>query len=355
MYAKTSYTDYILQHRVVSHFLFWGSFLFIFTLLATLNSGSFIDHLINYVALLPVQMMAAYSLVYFLVPQFLLKKKYLTLGVSFVVSAYVFAVIARLVVIYIAEPFIRENFEQESVLEVISDPYYLFIAYFPAVYVVVFLMLALKTIKQRFEEKHQMQVLQKEKVSNELKFLKAQIHPHFLFNTLNNLYALTLRKSDVAPRVVLKLSEMLDYMLYQCNERRVAIENEITLIQGYIDLEMLRYGSQLEVVFNHVRGVQDQKIAPLILLAFVENAFKHGASGNPIDPKIHIDLEIENMELLFKVYNTKSEDPRQVSNSKGIGTANVNRQLELNYPNKHQLKVEETLKSYSITLKVDLK
>lgn len=354
MSSKIPFTDYILQHRFLSHLLFWGSFLFIFTILATLNSGSFTNHLINYIALLPVQMMAAYSLVYIQVPQFLLKKRYFGFGISFVIFAYVFSVMARLVVIYIAEPYIRDDFEQESILEIVSDPYYLFIAYFPAVYMIVFLMLALKTIKERFEEKHQIQVLQKEKVSNELKFLKAQIHPHFLFNTLNNLYALTLGKSDAAPRVVLKLSEILDYILYQCNEPKVVIEKEIVLIQNYIDLEMLRYGEQLKVTFNHEIDQEQDKIAPLILLGFVENAFKHGASGNPTNPEIQVDLQIKDRQLLFKVFNTKPESRERTTNRNGIGVTNINRQLELSYPKKHLLNIKEHLKDYSITLKIDL-
>lgn len=358
MSSNNKFLDRILQNRPLTHVTFWVAFSLIFILLAALNDGSFKEHLINYAALLPAQVLAAYTLVYYQVPKLLLKKKYLLFAISFVVSVYVFAVIARLSVIYIAEPFTRTDFEQESVLEIISDPFFLFAVYFPVVYVIVFLMLAIKIIKERFEARHDIQVLEKEKTTNELKFLKAQIHPHFLFNTLNNLYALTLAKSDLAPKVVVKLSEMLDYMLYQCNEPRIAIEKEIDLLQGYIELEQLRYGDKFELVFNHQVDLPNTKIAPLILLSIVENAFKHGASANPVNPKVHIDLEVKDEDLLFKVFNTKPEKVQQKLGEEthnGIGKSNVNRQLELNYPNKYSLDIEDTKKTYLVTLNVNLK
>ena len=132
--------------------------------------------------------------------------------------------------------------------------------------------------------------------------MKAQIHPHFLFNTLNNLYVLTLQKSDKASDIVLKLSEMLDYMLYKCNENRVTIAQEVQLIQNYIDLEQLRYGDRLELVFNKNIDNHQTQIAPLILVSLIENAFKHGASGSVAVPKIKIDFVIKNEQLLFSIY-----------------------------------------------------
>lgn len=354
MKSNVNLVDNIIQNRFVSHLFFWSAFVLFSTILTTLNSGSFVNNLINYLSLLPVQMIAAYTMIYYQVPLIISKRKYFYFSISFLLSAYIFSALARLVVIYIAEPFIRVNFEQEPFLEVVSDVYYLFAVYFPVVYVIVFLMLAMKTIKERLEEKAHIQLLQKEKATNELKFLKAQIHPHFLFNTLNNLYALTLAKSDVAPKVVVKLSEMLDYILYQCNEPSIEIEKEINLLQGYIDLEMLRYNEHFEMTFDHEIISPNARIAPLILLSIVDNAFKHGTSGNPIDPKIHIRLSVEDGQLYFKVFNTKSALQNDKSNNNGIGNTNLRRQLEINYPNKYQLEVEDMPKTYQVILKIDL-
>ena len=353
---KTTLVDRIMQNRILSHVLFWGGFFVIFTILATLNSGDIKESLISYLAFLPAQLLAGYILVYYQVPKLLLKKKYLIFAISFFLSIYGFSVLARLSSIYLAEPFFRENFYQESIIEVLLDPLYLAVVYFPSVYVFVFLMLVVKIIKDRFQEIHQLEIIQKEKANTELKFLKAQIHPHFLFNTLNNLYALTLIKSDAAPEVVLKLSEMLDYILYQCNEPTVPIIKEIELLQGYIDLEMLRYGEQLELSFTHSYDDPNILFAPLILLSFVENAFKHGASGNLKNPKINIVLEIKNSQLYFKIFNTKmlQINESKKDQKKGIGFNNAERQLELNYKNNYDLKINDNENDYEVILKIDL-
>lgn len=357
MSTNFPWLDRIVQHRVLSHILFWSSFLFIFTLLGSLNSGSFSSHLINNLALLPSQLAVAYFLNYYLIPTLFFKKRYVWFVILALVSGYIFVVFARICTVHIAEPLTREGvFETETLLEILADPFYLLYVYFPAVYVIVFLMIAIKSIKKGFEEKHQLEVLQKEKAKTELQFLKAQIHPHFLFNTLNSIYALTLSKSDAAPEVVLKLSEMLDYILYQCNEPTIALHKEVTLIQGYIDLERIRYGDQLDLDFTHELGSATTQIAPLILLGFIENAFKHGASKNPLNPKIHIHLQEKDSQLYLRVYNTKitlENDAVGVTN-RGIGITNVSRQLELHYPNAHTLKITDTEVSYEVQLTIDL-
>lgn len=352
MEKQNKWIDQILQNRVASHLLFWVVLLFVTSLLGSFN-GSFKFSLINNAALLPSQMMAAYLLSYYQIPELLLKKQYLKFFLSFIGSAFVLMIIARLMVIYIAEPFFRTDFEQETFLEILLEPFYLWIVYFPAVYLFPSIMLVIKTFKERFEERHQLEILQKEKATTELNFLKAQIHPHFLFNTLNNLYSLTLDKSDQAPEVVEKLSDMLDYMLYQCSDPTVAIHKEVSLLENYITLETIRYGDLLDLVFNKNIENSEVEIAPLILLSIVENAFKHGASGNLKNPTIHIDLTVTNEHLYFKVFNTKPTTPTAVL-KKGMGSVNVKRQLDLIYPEKHSLIVEDKLDSYSLVLEIDL-
>ena len=144
---------------------------------------------------------------------------------------------------------------------------HLYLRYLLPVIVAPMIFIPINLLKDQLEEKSKLEELQKEKVNAQLKFLKSQIHPHFLFNTLNNLYLLTLEKREEAPEVVLKLSEMLDYMLYQCNEPTVTLVKEIELIKNYIELEQLRYDERLEVNFDHKLEDQNAKIAPLILLS----------------------------------------------------------------------------------------
>jgi len=356
MKENLTWIDNISQNRVLTHVLFWVLWLFLTTTIASLNMGGYKSHLIHNICLLPAQMIAVYYLVYYQVPKLLYQKKYLLFFISFVISIFLLSASARLSVIYIAEPFFREDFQQESILEIFSDVPYLFGVYFPSVYMIAFIMLIIKTFKERFESKHQLEILQKEKKTAELNFLKAQIHPHFLFNTLNNLYALTLEKSDDAPEVVVKLSEMLDYMLYQCSDPKVAISKEVELLKNYMDLETLRYGEKLDLKFSQQIDNSKTEIAPLILLSLVENAFKHGASGNLKNPLIHIDLEVVDNQLKFKVFNTKSENPQSIKGLKkqGVGAKNIKRQLDLIYPDKHQLEIVDQEKDYLVNLSIDL-
>lgn len=319
--------------------------------------GSIYESFNRNIILLVPQIIASYSLVYFLNPRFLYKKKYVLFSILFLIGTYVFSIMARVLVVYVVEELYREPpFRQESLFEIATDLKRLYKDFFYKVYLPVFLFASVKLIKERFEEKSRSELLKKEKVIAELNFMKAQIHPHFLFNTLNNLYVLTLKKSDEASDVVLKLSEMLDYMLYKCNGNSVTIAEEIQLIQNYIDLEQLRYGNRLELDF--IKNIDDTQtqIAPLILVSLIENAFKHGASGTVTIPKIRIDISVKNKQLLFSIFNTKpTHVQKDLTNfKKGIGLVNTNSQLNLLYPNSHSMEIVEDRTSYNVKLQINL-
>ncbi|MFK7908718.1 MAG: sensor histidine kinase [Chitinophagales bacterium] len=349
---EPTWMDYILQKRWLTHLLFWVLFVLLFSIFGALNSGYFFSEFIIYIAMLPAYLLATYSLVYYLSPRFLFQKKYPIFTFLFLLSAYICTALARLGMVYLAEPLFRtDDFTQESIGEILTDPLYLFAVYFPAIYLIVFIFFAIKNIKDRFEEKHQIEVLQKEKATNELRFLKAQIHPHFLFNTLNNLYSLTLEQSPKAPEVVLKLSEILDYMLYQSEELQVPIERELQLIQNYLDLESLRYGERLTIRFKNELASSNGEIAPLILLSLVENAFKHGVSKHLKKAWVEIEVRTETEQLFFFLAYSKPPITTTANAArKGIGSNNVQRQLDLIYPNRHQLTIDETEETYSVQL-----
>ncbi|WP_271784504.1 sensor histidine kinase [Aquimarina algiphila] len=358
MVKKKNLIDWIIQNRVVSHLIFWVLLFISLPILAALNDGSVKKTVISGLSFLPAQLLASYFLVYYQVPKLLFKKKYLKFGVSFLISVYVLLVLSKLLNMYLTEIFAPKYFEYKSLFEIITAPFHLAVVYFPSVYVFVFLMFTTKAFKDRFEERHQLEVLQKEKANTELKFLKAQTNPHFLFNTLNNLYSLTLERSEKAPEVVLKLSDMLDYMLYQCKDAEVPLKKEIGFIQDYIDLESLRYGNKLTLDFTHHLHSPNVMIAPLILISFVENAFKHGASNNLNNSVIKIELTTNRDQLCFKVFNTlplnKQNDIENDSHS-GIGFSNSQRQLELNYKNNYNLKSTKTDIDFQIILNINLK
>lgn len=352
----SSLLDYIQERRWLSHILFWLSLLLIQSLgiESVYNGKEVFTH--KSIMLIP-KMIAAYTLIYYQIPKFLYRQKYLLFLGSFILTSYVFTVLARILVVHGVEELIRPKpFAQESVYEILTDIDALYARYYLGVYFPALIMLMLKLIKEKFNEKNEIRQLEKEKVSAELSFFKAQIHPHFLFNTLNNLYVLTLQKSDNASETVLKLSEMLDYMLYQCNDDRVTIDKEIKLIENYIDLEQLRYGERLKLNFNKAIDNSKTQIAPLILVSLIENAFKHGASGAIKNPHINIDIKVEKEQLFFSIYNTKAklEQEDKTNFKKGIGVTNTKSQLQLLYPNKHNLEIIDEELSYQVKLHIDL-
>jgi len=189
----------------------------------------------------------------------------------------------------------------------------------------------------------------------ELKLLKAQIHPHFLFNTLNNLYGLTLEKSDEAPNLVLRLSEILDYILYRCNEKRVSLSEEINNLNNYIEIEKIRYSEKLKLESNLPENTENLSIAPLILLPFVENAFKHGVSKSTGTAEVEIETTIDKNKLQFNIKNSKNPNIKTDENySKGIGLNNVKKRLDLMYPEKYILAINDKTETFSVNLTLQL-
>lgn len=208
-------------------------------------------------------------------------------------------------------------------------------------------------VQNRKKEKEQ-----KETMQSELRFLKSQINPHFLFNTLNSLYALTLKKDDKAPDIVIKLSEMMRYMLYECNEPKVPLSKEVNYLQNYLDLERLRQRKGIKIKLDVNGYVSDQMVAPLMFIPFLENSFKHGVNANIKDGFVHATLSVVDHTVTFTLENSKgSVMPTQIHGNRpsgGIGLVNVRRRLELLYPDAHELTVRETPSTYTVTLHLEL-
>jgi two-component system, LytTR family, sensor kinase len=201
--------------------------------------------------------------------------------------------------------------------------------------------------------KQMTQQLRIEKQEAELNFLKSQTNPHFLFNTLNNIYALAKEKSDLAPESILKLSEILRFMLYQTSSPFLPIEQEIKIISDYIALEKLRYDDTLRVNFNYKIRDRQQLLPPLLLIPLVENAFKHGASETLEHPFVDISLSIEQQRLFFQVKNSAERDPEASVIKENIGLSNLRRQLELLY-REYELSVKQEELVFIATLTINL-
>jgi LytS/YehU family sensor histidine kinase len=298
------------------------------------NTASMLALIFQNLKRLPAMLIAAYTFNDYLLPQYYAQKKYLVFAVLTVLLFYVTSALDRVVNVYVYEPLFREPpFVQESIKQIFSDIPFLIGTYLTPVLIASITMTFERVIRQKQAAENRNIELERDKNRAELNALKSQLHPHFLFNTLNNLYALTVQKSDKAPETVATLSEMLDYILYQCNDRLVPLQKEVDLLENYITLERLRYGDDIAITSEYAFAKAGTQIAPLLLLSIVENAFKHGASGSITTPEIHINIRQEGDQLFVEVKNTKSPSQQQdpTGYSKGIGVSNVQRQLALLY------------------------
>ena len=184
--------------------------------------------------------------------------------------------------------------------------------------------------------------VENEKLTAELNFLKAQINPHFLFNTLNNLYYLAYSKSENTTEVIAKLSQMMRYMIYDTNQPKVLLNKEIEYMRNYISLERLRLNDQIPIKFDVTGDTENVWISPLIFITFLENAFKHGVSNSNPKAWVNIAIRLQGRECIYTVENSRTTDQRDGNEKSGIGLQNVKRRLELSYPGKYKLLTEDT-------------
>ncbi|MDR4954066.1 histidine kinase [Chryseobacterium sp. ES2] len=211
------------------------------------------------------------------------------------------------------------------------------------------LIFGVEITRQKNVLKEQISQLKSEKLDQELTMLKAQINPHFLFNTLNNIYGMALKKADETPDVILQLSKVMRYNIYEAAEKTISVVKDIENIKDFIQIQKIRY-RQLTVNFTENIDNASQEISPLILIQFIENAFKHGVSETLGEAFITVDIRLKNGILTYFIENSKQEQPHEHSTK--IGLKNIRRQLELLYPN-HTLSVEDKNNRYIITLIID--
>ncbi|HEU5164503.1 MAG TPA: histidine kinase [Chitinophagaceae bacterium] len=214
--------------------------------------------------------------------------------------------------------------------------------------------LMIKLVKRWWLKQKETELLAKEKTKAELQLLKAQVHPHFLFNTLNNIYFFTLTNSTQAPVMIKKLSGMLHYILNECDQPLVPLEKEIKMIRDYMDLEKIRYAEQMQMTIDIEDDHDNKMIAPLLLIPFVENSFKHGASKMITQPWVKLYIYIENNRLHFTIRNSKPLTNEPAISRGNIGLKNVRKRLELLYPGTHELNIVSEPGSYAVYLIVHL-
>ncbi|APY09931.1 histidine kinase [Seonamhaeicola sp. S2-3] len=329
------------------HLLFWLGVLLFFTYLFGADSKNFNDTLWFAGFLMPITIAVSYVSVYKLIPDYLVKKRYalfiLYSSYTFIVSVYLVMVSIFFSLIYIS------NFKYEQMAPATKNMLFVI----TAVYLVAFIVSAFKLLKLNFKNAEQNSTLKTKILDTQLKlkeqelnYLKMQIHPHFLFNTLNTMYGFALKKADETPEMILKLSNLLDYLLYQADKPFVLLTEEIAHIKDYIALEEMRFNDTLKISFKTTNIDVTQKIAPMLLLPFVENSFKHGFIKHGV-LNVDINLTCKPNKIYFSIINTSKKSK---THTNGIGLENIKKRLDLLYPNKYSIKIDDNTPNFKVEL-----
>jgi sensor histidine kinase YesM len=335
--------------RIFQHLAFWVlSFILFLQLFKTGSKPEKVDYV--YTALFQLSLMpAVYLNLELLLPKWGQRKRILLYALSLALIIILFSWI---------------NYRFFAAWSATLLPNYFFISYFTFKEIIFFftayiiITSLLKLSKSWFwvsELERELLEKEKQKTEVELKALKAQINPHFFFNTLNNIYSMALDKDDRLPNTILQLSDLMRYFLYESKDNFIPLEKELAVVNNYIALQKIRSDAQLDFEMKSSGEINGQQIAPLLLITFLENAFKHGAKGNPERSFIRINTEVEKNRLSFSVENNKGIiDEIKAGDQGGLGLKNIKRQLELLYPKKHFLTIKNTKDSFAVQLHLDL-
>lgn len=336
---------------ILFHGLFWVGVWFFFLYFFSYNSvnKAYVTWFSS--ALLPLTVVVSYFMVYRLIPKYLMTHKYLKFFLygfyTVVFSSYIIVLIIYACLIFLLDFNI-------SIMPPMSKNFFFILI---LMYLIVGLVSFVNVLSHNFRIDKRNRELQNRILGaqlqikeQELSYLKMQIHPHFLFNTLNTIYGFAIKNSQQTPEIILKLSNILDYILYQVNKPKVSLMDEVHHIQEYVDLERIRFQETLKVEFNYSNIPDSVQIAPMLLIPFVENAFKH---GQILDGylNVFIDIALKNSELSFSIKNTIISDESD-ENKDGIGLENIRKRLELNYPDNYNLDQKVEGQWYIVSLKI---
>ena len=323
----------ILTRRILLHFYFWGGFFLLF--LFMIPSNEVTKGFVGFVTtILLFSAIASYLNIYLLMNKLLERQKYLFYFLALVALLVITAILLTYMTRYLFEDktTVFQNVVNLSAFIIITS--------------------ALKMYRQGIKRQLAEKELSAKQLQAELQLLRAQINPHFLFNTLNNLYSLTLEKSDQAPATVVKLSELMRYMLETSRHEKSLLQSEITFINNYLALEKLRISSRAIIDFEVIGEPKQKTIVSLLLIPFIENAFKHGINATVGNAFLYSQLRIEENELYFFIENNISNKSQEESS--GTGLENVRRRLHLLYPNNHQLVIESKENKFIVNLRLSL-
>ncbi|WP_452220849.1 sensor histidine kinase [Lacinutrix salivirga] len=347
MFTKSFILKKIAQ--CILHFAFWCIVLVFYTYFFDAGSKNYKETLTFSLFLMPITIATTYVSIYKLIPEYLVTKRYFKFTLysvyTIIISGYLIMVSIFFSLLYLS----NSNYADMNPVTRNS------ILVTTAVYLVVIIVSAFKLLKLNLKHAEKTKVLETKILETqlllkeqELNYLKMQIHPHFLFNTLNTMYGFALKKADQTPEMILKLSNLLDYLLYKADKPFVLLTDEIHHLKDYISLEKMRFNDSLNVVFNIKNSNKNIMIAPMLLLPFIENSFKHGTLNNGV-LNINIELAYNKEGIDFYIENTNT---KQQQKNQGIGLQNIQKRLDLLYKNKHDLAINSTENLFKVTLKL---
>lgn len=334
------------RYRLVRHFVFWTVHILVFSFLFKTPDQSYWTMHVLSALWVPGFILYGYPVMYWIVPRYLLKEKYLQFSLVLLlwaVGGYFFNYIFRTQVLFPVSDLLHYKVNNKNPWAANSYLSMNVMAGFGCMIVL---------FKYWIKKQKDFLTAEKAKTTAELQLLKAQIHPHFLFNTLNNIYSFSMKRSPKTTAMIAKLSSLLSYVLYDCKNNEVLLTKEIEVLKNYIELEKERYGNRLEVSINIEGDVEGKFITPLLLLPFIENAFKHGTSEQLEKPWLSIDIAAKQNLLCFKVVNSKNEF--SPAKPKGIGIENVQKRLAYLYEGKHELRLNDEGNFFVVSLMLEL-
>ena len=338
----------LTTNRLLRHILYWFGLTSGFALVWGTYDNDYIRSFTIQIFALPARMLLVYTTLYVLVPAFLLKRKFSLFALSYMVLLVVITIsIQRPIMLYYVQPTYISDWESFGYFNIIELMNTLL-----DINHAIIIPLVIVFVKFFYQEKSKALVLEKDQFKTELTQLRNQMHPHFLFNTLNSLYGLILKKSDDAEGAVLKLSGLMRYMIYEANVPKVPLSKEIAYLKNYVDLERLRFDPKANISFNSLTD-KEYEISPFVLIPFIENAFKH----SPNSKNCHITIQIlaQDKELNLSIINEKSDKKKKgCPTTSGIGLSNVKKRLDLLYNQCHTLLFNETEDTFKVNLKLTL-
>ncbi len=351
------------KYRLRRHLAFWifwwlfQGFLYSFLFIDSNSYGlRLLDSMLESLIFMTVHISLSYALMYFVIPKYVLTQRYRLAAVWTVLFFFLSACLSSLLAISIIR-YIRNSLlgmDYAIMQTTLVNIHFSLMAGLRGSITIGGIAAAIKLMKYWYVKEQRNLELQRENLESQLQILKAQVHPHFLFNTLNNIYSYTQNTSPEASKLVMGLSDILRYMLYDCNQPTVPLSKELNMLEEFISLEKIRYGNRLELHTDLPRNTQNLYIAPLLLIPFVENCFKHGLSDVLEQPWLSMTISITGREMTMKLVNGKPPGTSRQTDSHGIGISNVRKRLELLYPDQHELIINEEEEVFIVNLKLQL-